>query len=345
MPSKPTTQVSEEAQYRPNFHFTAQKNWINDPNGMFFFNDQYHLYYQYHPKSNVWGPMHWGHAVSSDLITWKEQPIAMAPDELGYIFSGSAVVDTNNTSGFGTDSKVPVVAMYTSHDHKKATSNKIDVETQCIAYSLDEGLTFVKYEGNPVIENPEMRDFRDPKVFWNEEKNLWNMVLAANDKILFYKSENLKDWVLLSDFGQGIGAHGGVWECPDLFALKVQGTQAVKWVLLVSIDAGGPNGGSATQYFIGDFNGEHFTLDKEFEKELQIAQNFWVDFGRDNYAGVTWSNAQTKREGKYFVGWMSNWQYADKVPTQAWRGTMTIPRELLMIRIRKVRYRLIVYTR
>ncbi|MGB6151490.1 MAG: glycoside hydrolase family 32 protein [Pricia sp.] len=330
--SENMAQTDEEAQYRPNFHFTPKEHWINDPNGMFYFNEYYHLYYQYHPESSVWGPMHWGHAISTDMISWKEQPIALAPDELGYIFSGSAVVDIDNTSGFATDGKIPIVAMFTSHNPDKAKENKIDTETQSIAYSLDEGLTYTKYEGNPVIENPGIRDFRDPKVSWNAANKKWNMVLAADDKIMFYESENLKEWTLLSDFGKGIGAHGGVWECPDLFPLPVRGSDDEKWVLLVSINPGGPNGGSATQYFIGDFDGKQFTMDENFKKELQDGQDFWVDFGKDNYAGVTWSNVETKDGGKYFVGWMSNWQYANEVPTETWRGAMTIPRELQLVK-------------
>lgn len=329
--SKDMDTASEETLYRPNFHFTPKEHWTNDPNGMFFFNEYYHLYYQYHPESSIWGPMHWGHAISTDMITWKEQPIAIAPDDLGYIFSGSAVVDIDNTSGFGTKGQIPIVAIFTSHDPKKAKADKMDVETQSIAYSLDEGLTYTKYKGNPVIENPGIRDFRDPKVSWNEETKIWNMVLAADDKIMFYESKNLKEWTLLSDFGKGIGAHGGVWECPDLFPLTVKGSDEVKWVLLVSINPGGPNGGSATQYFIGDFDGKQFTMDPNFEKELQKEQDFWVDFGRDNYAGVTWSNVAPKEGGKYFVGWMSNWEYANEVPTETWRGAMTVPRELKLI--------------
>ena len=324
--------TSEEELYRPNYHFTPKKGWMNDPNGMFYFNGYYHLYYQHYPDDNVWGPMHWGHAISTDMIDWKEQPIALYPDELGYIFSGSAVADVENTSGFSSDGKVPIVAMYTSHDPKKAEEDKIDVETQSIAYSLDEGLTYTKYEGNPVIENPGIRDFRDPKVSWDKIHKKWIMVLAADDKTMFYESKNLKEWNLLSDFGQNIGAHGGVWECPDFFPLKVQGSDEVKWVHLVSVNPGGPNGGSATQYFIGEFDGKKFTIDKNFKEQMQEKHDFWVDFGKDNYAGVTWSNIVTKDGGKFFIGWMSNWEYANKVPTIAWRSAMTAPRELKLVK-------------
>ncbi len=324
--------MSEEELYRPNFHFTPKIGWMNDPNGMFYYNDYYHLYYQHYPDDNVWGPMHWGHATSTDLLTWKEQPIALYPDELGYIFSGSAVVDHENTSGFGKNNMPPMIAMFTYHDPKKAEAKKTDVETQGIAYSLDEGLTWTKYEGNPVIKNPGARDFRDPKVSWDAEHKQWNMVLAAGQETYFYSSANLKDWELLSTFGEGIGNHDGVWECPDLFPLKVQGTDETKWVHLVSINPGGPNGGSATQYFVGDFDGKNFMIDENFKDEMQKEHDFWVDSGKDNYAGVTWSNVATSDGAKLFIGWMSNWQYANEVPTETWRSAMTVPRELRLVK-------------
>lgn len=319
--------LSEEEMYRPNFHFTPKKNWMNDPNGMFYYNGYYHLYFQYHPDSNVWGPMHWGHAISKDMITWVEQPIAIYPDEHGTIFSGSAVVDVENTSGFGEVNQAsPIVAMYTSS--KKLEGNDNWLQTQSIAYSNDEGQTFTKYKDNPVIKNPDIKDFRDPKITWDEDRNKWVMVLAAGDNIMFYESNNLKDWNLLSNFGKGIGAHGGVWECPDLFKLPVIGTNESKWVLLVSINPGGPNGGSATQYFVGDFDGKTFTLDKDFENNLTKQHTYWIDFGKDNYAGVSWSNAKTKDGGILMLGWMSNWNYAQEVPTQAWRSAMTVARKV-----------------
>jgi fructan beta-fructosidase len=319
-----STLVLEE--YRPNFHFTPKTNWMNDPNGMFFYNGYYHLYFQYHPDSNVWGPMHWGHALSTDMITWTEQPIAIYPDKLGTIFSGSAVVDISNSSGLGEVSNaIPIVAMYTNHlDNGDGKA----IQTQSIAYSNDEGRTFTKYENNPVIDNPNIKDFRDPKVTWDEDRNKWVMSLAAGDKIMFYESKDLKKWNLLSSFGKYFGAHGGVWECPDFFKLPVLGTEESKWVLFVSIGSGGPNGGSATQYFIGDFDGTNFVLDKEFEKNLNKNHTYWLDFGRDNYASVTWSNARTKDGSKLMIGWMSNWDYAQEVPTEAWRSAMTIARKI-----------------
>lgn len=319
---------TEEELYRPNFHFTPKENWINDPNGMFFYNGYYHLYFQYHPEGNKWGPMHWGHAISTDMITWREQPIALYPDELGYIFSGSAVVDVNNTSGFGKEGQSPVVAIYTSHDPQKAKNERIDVETQSIAYSFDEGLTWNKYEVNPVIENPNLRDFRDPKVIWDVDNNQWVLTLAAGQKTMFYTSNNLKEWNLASEFGDGLGNHEGVWECPDLFPMQVEDSDEIKWVHIVSIGSGGPNGGSATQYFVGDFDGQNFIVDPEFAMAMNKEHDFWVDFGKDNYAGVTWSNVPDSDGRRLFIGWMSNWQYANEVPTEKWRGSMTLAREL-----------------
>ena len=247
---------TEEELYRPNFHFTPKKGWMNDPNGMFYYNGYYHLFYQYYPDSNVWGPMHWGHAISTDLITWTEKPIALYPDEKGYIFSGSAVVDVKNTSGFGSLENPPMVAMFTYHDMKKEKAGETNYQSQGIAYSLNEGLTWTKYEANPVIKTPNIKDFRDPKMTWDAIHQQWIMVLAAGYKTMFYSSKNLKEWELLSDFGKDIGAHGGVWECPDFFPILVEGTDDYKWVMLLSINPGGPNGGSATQYFVGDFDGK-----------------------------------------------------------------------------------------
>ena len=323
------TEISAEEQlYRPNFHFTPKANWMNDPNGMFYFNGTYHLYYQYYPDGNVWGPMHWGHATSTNMIAWEEQPIAIYPDDLGLIFSGSAVVDVNNTSGFGKDGIVPIVAMYTYHNMKGEQAGDLDFQTQAIAYSLDEGMTWVKYDKNPVIPNSGIKDFRDPKVIWDVDHSKWIMTLAAGDKVLFYSSLNLREWILESSFGAAFGQHDGMWECPDLFPIKVSGQDETKWVLLVSINPAAPNGGSGTQYFVGDFDGQKFTLDTDFKQQLQQDRAVWLDYGRDNYAGVTWSNIPKKDGRKLFIGWMSNWEYARDVPTETWRSAMTIPREL-----------------
>ena len=321
--------AQEETLYRPNFHFTPKANWMNDPNGMFYLNGTYHLYFQYYPDGNVWGPMHWGHATSKDLITWEEQPIALYPDDLGLIFSGSAVVDKNNTSGFGKDGTAPVIAMFTYHNMDGEQRGDIDFQTQGIAFSLDEGMTWTKYNGNPVISNPGIKDFRDPKVYWHAETQRWVMVLAAGQKVMFYSSPNLKDWTFESEFGEGLGSHDGVWECPDLVPMKVKNTnETTKWVLLVSINPSGPNGGSATQYFVGDFDGRTFTIDDTFRTQLRQNKVAWMDYGRDNYAGVTWSNLPESDKDPILIGWMSNWDYARDVPTYKWRSTMTIPRAL-----------------
>ena len=323
------TTLSEEQLYRPNFHFTPKANWMNDPNGMFYLDGVYHLFFQYYPDGNKWGPMHWGHATSTDLVSWKEQPIALYPDELGYIFSGSAVVDRNNTSGFGDGTNVPIVAIFTYHNPIKEKEGKIDVETQGVAYSLDNGKSWTKYENNPVLDNPGIRDFRDPKVIWDEEHQKWVMALAAHDRTQFYGSKNLKDWEFLSEFGAGTGAHGGVWECPDFFPMHVDGTSETKWVLLQSLNPGGPNGGSGTQYFIGDFDGKTFKMDTSFSEQLSTKKAIWIDYGKDNYAGVTWDNVPDGK--RFFIGWMSNWLYAQEVPTETWRSSMTLPRELKLI--------------
>ncbi len=301
-------------EHRPQFHFSPPQKWMNDPNGMVYLNGVYHLFYQHYPDSTVWGPMHWAHATSVDLIHWKNEPVALYPDSLGYIFSGSAVVDKKNTTGFGKDGKIPLVAVFTHHDPKDQSEKR---ENQSIAYSLNEGKTWTKYAGNPVLKNPGIIDFRDPKVMWYEKEQKWVMTLATKDRVTFYSSPNLKEWKKESEFGENVGAHGGVWECPDLFPLTLNGNPY--WVLVVSINPGGPNKGSATQYFVGDFNGSKFTPVNTKTK--------WVDWGADNYAGVTWSNTGNR---KIFLGWMSNWLYANVVPTKVWRSAMTIPRRLAL---------------
>jgi fructan beta-fructosidase len=306
--------------YRLQVHFSPKEKWMNDPNGMVYYKGIYHLFFQYYPNDIVWGPMHWGHAVSKDLIHWKQLPIALYPDSLGYIFSGSAVVDEHNTSGFGKKGQAPLVAIFTHHDPKLEKSGASNVQNESLAYSLDEGNTWIKYKGNPVLKNPGIKDFRDPNVRWYEPDKEWIMTLATKDRVTFYSSPNLKNWTRTSEFGKTEGAHGGVWECPDLFQLKFNDKNY--WVLLISINPGGPNGGSATQYFIGDFNGKTFTPVDNKTK--------WIDFGPDDYAGVTWGNTGKR---KIFIGWMSNWLYANRVPTQKWRNAMTIPRELSLKQI------------
>ncbi|MEM9361733.1 MAG: glycoside hydrolase family 32 protein [Bacteroidota bacterium] len=309
--------------YRPQYHFSPEEKWMNDPNGLVYCDKTYHLFYQYYPDEIVWGPMHWGHAVSTDMVHWEHKPIALYPDEHGLIFSGSAVVDINNTSGFAQNNEVPLVAMFTYHLMEGEKSGRNDFQTQGIAFSLDNGETWEKYEGNPVIGNSGIKDFRDPKVFWHEETEQWIMVLVAGDHAKFYSSPNLKDWKFLSDFGKRQGAHGGVWECPDLFALPVEGAEEQKWVLIISINPGAPNGGSGTQYFIGEFDGKRFTSDQRKPK--------WLDYGTDNYAGVTYNN--TPNGERIFIGWMSNWDYARDTPTEKWRSAMTLPRNLSLRKV------------
>ncbi|GAB3715572.1 glycoside hydrolase family 32 protein [Spirosoma flavus] len=308
-------QANKPEQHRPQFHFSPKAHWMNDPNGMVYYKGTYHLFFQYFPGDTKWGPMHWGHATSKDMIRWQEQPVALYPDSLGWIFSGSAVVDVNNTSGFGKNGQVPLVAIFTHHNSKLEKLKSTKFQYQSIAYSLDEGKTWTKYKGNPVVANPGIVDFRDPKVRWYEPQKKWIMTLATKDRVTFYSSANLKNWKKESEFGRNVGAHGGVWECPDLFPLTHNGKQS--WVLLVSINPGGPNGGSATQYFVGDFDGKQF-------KPYSIKTK-WMDYGTDNYAGVTFANTGNR---VVLMGWMSNWQYAQQVPTVAWRSATTVPRDL-----------------
>ncbi len=282
---------------------------------MVYYKGVYHLFFQYHPYSSVWGPMHWGHATSADLINWKEGPIAIYPDSIGTIFSGSAVVDVANTSGFGKNGQPPLVAIFTQHNMEGEKAGKSNYQNQSIAYSNDNGKTWTKYTGNPVIKNPGLKDFRDPKVMWFAPAKKWIMTLAVADHVAFYSSADLKVWKHESDFGAGLGAHGGGWECPDLFPMNDNGKR--RWVLIVNLNPGAPNGGSGTQYFIGDFDGNKFST---AQSEIK-----WLDYGPDDYAGITWSNTGNR---KIFLGWMSNWTYANLVPTETWRNAMTLPRDL-----------------
>lgn len=470
--------------HRPQFHFSPEGNWMNDPNGMVYYEGEYHLFYQYYPEATVWGPMHWGHAVSNDLVRWEHLPIALYPDKLGWIFSGSAVVDKNNTSGFGTNGKGPLVAIFSHHSQPIEKTGSDKFQYQSIAYSNDKGRSWTMYEGNPVVPNPGIRDFRDPKVIWHDESQKWIMTVTALDHIKFYNSPDLKNWTYLSDFGKTVGSHDGVWECPDLFPL-VDDQGQKKWVLLQNMNPGNPNGGSGCQYFVGDFDGKKFTLDPAFANFLgtipasypkgRVFEDFengygdwvaegtafgsepittkksdnrikgvegsryagsltkavgatgsltspeftisskainfkiaggnhrgrtlikldvegktlreaegrntssmrwtgwdvskhqgkkariiiqdnhttewghinidqitfaesvaneeksgsvWLDAGRDNYAGVTWSDVPDSDGRRIFIGWLSNWAYAQVVPTEKWRSAMTIPWEL-----------------
>ena len=297
---------NKETLWRPVYHFAPQWGWMNDPNGMVYKDGEYHLFYQYNPYGSRWGNMNWGHAISRDLVSWEHMPVAISPDGLGTIFSGSAVVDKDNTAGFGANA---IVAFYTQASAR---------QMQSIAYSTDNGRTFKKYAGNPVLTG-EVADFRDPKVSWHEGTHKWILTLAVGQEIRFYSSPNLKDWTYESNFGEGQGNHGGVWECPDLFELPVAGTSQKKWVLIVNINPGGPFGGSATQYFVGSFDGHKFV--NESPKATK-----WMDFGKDHYATVTWSNAPQNRV--IALAWMSNWQYANEVPTMQYRSSNSVPRDL-----------------
>lgn len=291
-----------EEPFRQVYHFTPDFGWTNDPNGMVYFDGEYHLSYQANPYGLRQNNLHWGHAVSTDLLHWEDLPFVLAPDSLGLIFSGSATVDYDNQAGFG---KNALLAIYTSAGMG---------QRQSIAYSADKGRTYHKYAGNPVLADSTRFDFRDPKVLWFNDR--WIISVAANDVIAFYESKDFKHWEKLSEFGKGIGSHAAVWECPDLMKMTIDGKE--KWVLLVSINPGGPNGGSVTQYFIGDFNGKEFKADA-------LDYPLWIDEGTDNYAGVTFSNTG---ERHIFMGWMSNWLYANETPTVNFRNSMTLPREL-----------------
>ena len=288
--------------YRQVYHFTPEFGWTNDPNGMVWHDGEYHLAYQANPYGTKHFNMHWGNAVSTDLVHWTDLPFIVAPDELGAIFSGSAVVDIEGTAGFGENA---IVAMYTSAS---------DTQKQSIAWSTDGGRSYTKHDGNPVLEEPGIKDFRDPKLLRHGDS--WIVSVAAGDRIIFYESDDLKEWTRLSEFGEGIGAHGGVWECPDLIPMEYGGQR--KWVLIVNINPGGPNGGSAAQYFIGDFDGTSFTADP-------LPYPLWVDEGMDNYAGVTFSNTGDRQ---IFLGWLSNWLYSEHTPTVNFRNGMTIARDL-----------------
>lgn len=311
-----TFDSSNRETYRPVYHHTPVYGWMNDPNGMFYKDGVYHLYFQYNPYGSMWANMTWGHSTSTDLTHWTYEGTAIVPDAWGAIFSGSCVVDKDNTAGFG---KGAVVAFYTS---AKSTPWG-DVQSQSMAYSLDNGKTFIKYEHNPILTSTE-RDFRDPKVFWYAPGKHWVMMLAVGQEMQIYSSGNLKEWKKESSFGAMQGAHGGVWECPDLVEVAVEGSKEKKWVLICNLNPGGPFGGSAAQYFVGSFDGKKFVNESP-------TQTKWLDWGKDNYATVTWSNAPAGR--CIALGWMSNWQYANNVPTTQYRSANTLARDLTLYRV------------
>lgn len=305
--------------YRPQFHFSPAKNWMNDPNGLVYHEGEYHLFFQYNPFGNKWGHMSWGHAVSPDLVHWEQLPVALAEEDGIMIFSGSAVVDHDHTSGFGTPANPAMVAIYTGHTESN--------QSQHIAYSIDKGRTWTKYAQNPVLDIG-MKDFRDPKVFWHDETNRWIMVVAVpiERKVHFYASDDLKSWTYLSEFGPA-GATGGIWECPDLFLLPVENEEGVsRWVLDVNIGSEAAAGGSGGQYFVGHFDGERFTNDNPDDLTL------WIDHGADYYAAVSWSDIPETDGRRILLGWMNNWQYAQDIPTDPWRSAQSLPRTLSLRR-------------
>ena len=308
--------------YRPQFHFTPAANWMNDPNGLVWFDGEYHLFYQHNPFGNTWGHMSWGHAVSPDLVRWQHLPVAIPEADGVMAFSGSAVVDWKNTSGFGRDGQPPLVAIYTGHREKN--------QSQFLAYSTDRGRSWTRYAGNPVLDVGKA-DFRDPKVFWYEPEQKWVMVLALakEHKIGIYASPDLKKWTHLSDFGPA-AAVGGVWECPDLFELPIDGdAKNTRWVLIVSLNPGGAAGGSGMQYFVGRFDGRRFTAEEPAQPAAkESGEPLWADHGRDFYAAVSWSDVPPKDGRRIWIGWMNNWDYANQIPTDPWRSAQSLPRTL-----------------
>ncbi len=307
--------AANREKFRPAFHHTPVYGWMNDPNGMFYKDGVWHLYYQWNPYGSKWQNMTWGHSSSTDLINWQHHPAAIEPDGLGTVFSGSCAIDKDDTAGFGSDA---VIALYTS-----AAASQV----QSLAHSNNNGNTFEIYPGNPVITLES--EARDPNMFWNEATGEWNLVLAhaLEHEMLVFTSPDMKQWTLQSAFGKGLGAQDGVWECPDLFELAVDGSDQKKWVLICNINPGGPFGGSATQYFIGEFDGKTFTPDRDADGNVPTK---WMDYGKDHYATVSWSNAPDNR--RTVIGWMSNWQYAAEVPTMQYRSANTLPREIGLFR-------------
>lgn len=297
--------------YRPVYHHTPSYGWMNDANGLVYKDGEYHLYFQYNPYGSRWGNMHWGHSVSKDLVHWEHLKPAIARDTLGHIFSGSTVIDHNNSAGYGKDA---MIAFYTSASDEHG-------QIQCMAYSTDNGRTYTKYEKNPILTPFDgLKDFRDPKVFWYEPAQKWYMIVSADKNMRFYSSTNLKDWEYLSQFGQGYGVQPNQFECPDFIQLPVDGDpNNKKWVMIVNINPGCPFGGSATEYFVGDFDG------KEFKCDTKPEVTKWLDFGKDHYATVCFSNTGDRIIA---VPWMSNWQYANVTPIRQYRGANALPREL-----------------
>lgn len=310
--------------YRPQIHFTPEKNWMNDPNGLVYLNGEYHLFFQYNPYGDTWGHMSWGHATSSDLLHWKQLPVALeeyqdpSTSDSTMIFSGTAVIDKNNTAGFGTNA---MVAIYTSHVHR---NNAVVVQHQSLAYSIDKGKTWKRYSKNPILDI-QRKDFRDPKVFWHEPKQKWIMALVIPDvfKVQFYSSANLKEWALMSEFGD-VGDRKKIWECPDLYELPIENENKSKWVL--SLSGSHPSGPKfvGMQYFVGEFDGTSFKANDTTSR--------YVDYGKDFYAGIVYNNLDHLQKKKVMIGWANNWTYGNQIPTSPWRSAMSLPRELSLVR-------------
>lgn len=327
---EPQFQPPGQELYRPQFHFTPAQNWMNDPNGLVFFDGEYHLFYQYNPFGIRWGHMSWGHAVSRDLVHWEHLPVAIPEKDGVMIFSGSVVVDWKNSSGFGRAGVPPLVALYTGHRERER------IQTQDVAYSTDNGRTWKQYEKNPVLDRG-LADFRDPKVFWYEPGPYWVMVLALppERKVSFYSSRDLKQWDHLSDFGPA-GAAESIWEVPDLFELPIEGEPGhTKWVLTVSVGADGREAGSACQYFVGHFDGRGFAVENDGTTSgaTREVPTRWVDYGRDFYAAISFSDIPRQDGRRIWLGWMNNWQYGQDLPTEPWRGAQSLPRELKLKRL------------
>lgn len=315
--------MSEQGVFRPHYHYTSQQNWVNDPNGLVYFEGEYHLFYQHNPFGNAWGNISWGHAVSRDLVHWEELPVAIPMTDGVMAFSGCALVDWHNTSGFGVNGKPPLVALFTG----SYSQQDRHFQDQRLAYSNDKGRTWTLYGGNPVLDRG-LKDFRDPQVFWHAPSQKWIMTLVVSDlyKVEFYASSDLKVWEPLSAFGP-MGSAVGVWEVPQLLELPVEGTQQTHWLLKVDVGEGGPWGGSGAQYFTGSFDGTRFIADQD-----QGPLPRWADYGPDFYAAIVWSDLPQSQNRTVWQGWMNNWAYAAQTPTHPWRGTMNIPRE---VRLRK----------
>lgn len=312
-----TFDTSNRETYRPLYHHTPAYGWMNDANGLVYKDGEYHLYFQHNPYGSRWGNMHWGHSVSKDLVHWERLEPAIARDTMGHIFSGSCVVDHNNTAGFGKDA---IIAFYTSHINTTPGHQR---QFQCMAYSTDNGRTYTKYEKNPVVTPFDgLENFRDPKVFWYAPENKWVMIVSADKNMRFYTSKNLKEWEYMSEWGAGFGPQPNQFECPDFMEMAVDGDQNnKKWVMIVNINPGFVYGGSGTMYFVGDFDGKKFTCD------TAPSVTKWLDWGKDHYATVTYSNTGDR---VIAMPWMSNWQYANLTPTQQFRSCNALPRELTL---------------